>query len=83
MPDAHMKRMACQIAAQLPDDQREALEVLNYVAEIVMNLGGGWPQAEPIRKKPELYVIPRTSREAALAAAPEVQIGPQDKSNQG
>lgn len=83
MPDAHMKRMACQIAAQLPDDQREALAVLDYVREIVENLGGGWRQPEPIRKTPALYVIQRTSQEAAQAGAPEVLIGPQDKSNRG
>jgi hypothetical protein len=36
-----MKRLACQIAAQLPESQDEALLVLSYAREIILNLGGG------------------------------------------
>ena len=57
MPHAHMKRMACQIAAQLPDDPEEALGVLNYVKEIVLNLGGGWGGVRPTSA--QLYSVPR------------------------
>lgn len=53
-----MKRMACQIAAQLPDDPEEALGVLNYVKEIVLNLGGGWG-AGTRPTSAQLYSVPR------------------------
>lgn len=58
MPEAHLKRMACQIAAQLPDDAEEAVRVMDYVREIVANLGGRWsaPKASAT-----LYAINRTS----------------------
>lgn len=44
-----LKRSACQIAAQLPEDRREALLVINYAREIVCNLGAAWevPSAMP------------------------------------
>lgn len=66
MPDAHEKRMACQIAAQLPDDTSEALAVLDYVKEIVLNLGGGWGKETPATKSARLYVIQRTDQGVAV-----------------
>jgi len=35
-----LKRAACIIASQLPDDRAEALVVLGYAQDILMNLGG-------------------------------------------
>ena len=36
---AFLKRLACTVAAQMPDDREEALAVLRYVREILLNLG--------------------------------------------
>lgn len=36
-----IKRQACHIAAQLPNNKQEALRVLNYAREILCNLGAG------------------------------------------
>lgn len=63
VPTAYAKRMACQIAAQLPDDEGEALVILELVRELVANLGGGWGRP----RTAELYVFDRTSP----AAPPE------------
>jgi hypothetical protein len=41
-PDGHLKRIACQVYTQLPDDKREALLVLRYVRQIVFCLGEDW-----------------------------------------
>ena len=43
-----MKRMAAQIAGQLPEDRTEALTVLNYAREIICNLGVGWEVPSPM-----------------------------------
>lgn len=40
--DGHLKRIACQICTQLPDDKGEALKVLRYVRQIVFCLGEEW-----------------------------------------
>lgn len=37
-----LKRAACTIASQLPDERCDALTVLNYAREIVLNLGKSW-----------------------------------------
>lgn len=40
---AYLKRLACTVAAQMPDDREEAFAVLRYVREILLNLGEeGW-----------------------------------------
>lgn len=40
--DPHVKRLACQIYTQLPEDKREALQVLKYVRQIIFCLGEDW-----------------------------------------
>lgn len=40
--DGHLKRIACQVYTQLPEDKREALLVLRYVRQIVFCLGEDW-----------------------------------------
>jgi hypothetical protein len=76
-----MKRMACQIAAQLPDEREEALGVLNYVRDIVLNLGGGWGERDAAwgvapSPKPSalLYVIPTTNPAGSQGAETAAQI---------
>lgn len=51
MADGFNKRLACQIASQLPENADEALQVLSLVREIVICLGEGWgrPAAVPTR----------------------------------
>lgn len=49
--DPHIKRLACQIYTQLPEDKREALLVLRYVRQIIFCLGESWEtvsQSAPI-----------------------------------
>lgn len=83
MPHSHMKRMACQIAAQLPDDPEEALGVLNYVREIVLNLGGGW-SATPKATSAQLYSVPRPPGPGGLKAIETVNPTDHlDKANPG
>lgn len=46
----HLKRLAIQIAAQLPDDVHEARSVLRYASELVENfLKDGEPQPPVLR----------------------------------
>lgn len=42
--DGHLKRLACQLFTQLPDDKEEALRTLRYVRLIVENLDQNWEQ---------------------------------------
>lgn len=65
-----LKRMAAQIASQLPENDREALIVLNYVREIVCNLGNAWeiPSAMPAVAEPIRLSSVRQNRQAALIA---------------
>ena len=62
-----MKRMAAQIASQLPEDDREALIVLNYVREIICNLGRSWeiPSAMPNAIQPIQIAAFRKGQEAS------------------
>lgn len=48
IPNDHLKRAACHIASQLPDDSREALVVLNFAREIICNLGKAWEIQSPM-----------------------------------
>lgn len=40
--DGHLKRIACQVYTQLPEDKREALLVLRYIRQIIFCLGEEW-----------------------------------------
>lgn len=40
--DPHLKRVACQIYTQLPEDKREALQVLRYIRQLIFCLGEDW-----------------------------------------
>ena len=83
MPDGHAKRLACQIAAQMPDDREESLRVLDYVREILFNLGGGW--GAQVRAAPtQLFSVPRgidpAGTQATATADPICHL---DKANPG
>ncbi len=82
MPKSEMRRMACQIAAQLPDSQAEALEVLDYVRDIVMNLGGGWGQPTAVPPT-QLYAVSPTSRATVPEAATEDPTDLPNRANPG
>lgn len=56
MHDEFLKRSACQIAAQLPESREDALKVLSYVNEILVNLGGGWGAIQPSAVKDQVAV---------------------------
>lgn len=79
--DPHIKRMACQIYTQLPEDKREALQVLQYVRQIIFCLGEDWDAVV----KPAA-ILPFQQQEqrgpaTRLRAVPEVQSDPLDKSS--
>lgn len=38
----HLKRLACQVFTQLPEDKRDALQVLRLVRQLVFCLGEDW-----------------------------------------
>ena len=82
MPDGHLRRMACQIAAQLPDDRGECLRILSYVHQIVDHLGGGWGAEEvsPM-KSAVVYVFQPTGPGALPEGATADQNGRPDISS--
>ncbi len=43
--EGHLKRLACQIYTQLPEDKRDALLVMRYVRQILFCLGADWDAA--------------------------------------
>lgn len=79
--DPHIKRMACQIYTQLPEDKREALQVLQYVRQIIFCLGEDWETV--MRSAP---IVPfqqdQKGRAGHLRAVPEAPSGHPDRSNQ-
>lgn len=80
--DPHIKRMACQIYTQLPEDKREALQVLQYVRQIIFCLGEDWDAVVKTAA-----ILPFQQQElkgpaVRLRAVPEALSDPQDKSSQ-
>ncbi|EKF17094.1 hypothetical protein NA2_20028 [Nitratireductor pacificus pht-3B] len=79
--DPHIKRVACQIYTQLPDDKREALQVLGYVRQILFCLGEEW---ETVARSAPILPFSQDQRGSA-GALRAVQGGLSDhpgKSNQ-
>lgn len=78
--DPHIKRMACQIYTQLPEDKREALQVLQYVRQIIFCLGEDW---EAVVKTAAILPFQQEQKGpvARLRAVPEVQTDHQDRSS--
>lgn len=70
--DGHLKRVACQIFTQLPEDKRDAMLVLGYVKQIVFCLGEEW---ETVSRTAPILPFPtdpkdRGARQAALREVP-------------
>ena len=79
--DPHIKRMACQLYTQLPEDKREALQVLRYVRQIIFCLGEEWEAVA--RSAPILPFPPEQKGQAgSLRAVQGGLIDRQDKSSQ-
>lgn len=78
--DPHVKRMACQIYTQLPEDKREALQVLRYVRQIIFCLGEEWEAIS--RSAPILPFSPdQRGPGATLRAVPGGRSESQGKAN--
>lgn len=80
--DGHLKRTACQLFTQLPEDKREALLVLRYVRQLIFCLGEEWETVS--RSAPILpFSTERpTGQGGFLRALKGGQTGPLDKPNQ-
>ena len=78
--DPHIKRVACQIYTQLPEDKREALLVLQYVRQIIFCLGEDWEQVTRSAAILPFHSDPK-GREAYPKAVPEAPSDPLDRSN--
>ncbi|WLR92920.1 hypothetical protein [Shinella zoogloeoides] len=79
--DPHIKRMACQIYTQLPEDKREALQVLQYVRQIIFCLGEDW---EAVVKTAAILPFQHQEMKGPAVRLRAVQEGPndhQDRSN--
>lgn len=79
--DPHLKRLACQLYAQMPEDKREALQLLGYIRQIIFCLGEDWETVS--RSAPVLpFGAEKKGRGAFPRAVPGDQNGPRDKANQ-
>lgn len=76
--DGHLKRLACQIYTQLPEDKREAMHVLRYVRQLVFCLGEEW---ETVSRTSVVLFPDQRDQEGRPAAWRAAQSGPQDKSS--
>lgn len=68
--EGSIKRIACQIFTQLPEDRDEALQVLRYVRGLVRGTGEHW-DAEPRLSSVSLFRRPLIGREALRVVCPE------------
>lgn len=78
--DPHIKRLACQIYTQLPEDKREALQVLQFVRQIVFCLGEEWETVSRTAPILPFQTAPK-GRGAFPRAVPEAPSDPQDTAN--
>lgn len=78
--DPHLKRLACQIYTQLPEDKREALQVLRYARQLIFCLGEDWETVS--RSAP---ILPFSTETKDRGVFPRVVPGgrtdPRDTSN--
>lgn len=79
--DPHIKRLACQLYTQLPEDKREALQVLRYVRQIIFCLGEEW---ETVSRTAPILSFPQDPKGQAgsLRVVPASPSDFRDKSNQ-
>lgn len=79
--DPHIKRMACQIYTQLPEDKREALQVLQYVRQIIFCLGEDWEAVVRTAAILPFQQQEQKGQGARLRAVPEAPTDHQDRSS--
>ena len=79
--DGLNKRLAAQIAAQLPDDVQEALSVLSMAREVVLCLEGGAVRQQA--EASQLSAADLTSPAALRVVARAGQPCHPDKANRG
>ena len=82
MAEGYLKRIACQIAAQLPDGEKEAMEVLELAREIVINLGTAWAPSDK-KQAIQLFSLTQKDRAEAPTAGRVAQIDRLDIANRG
>lgn len=81
-PGGHLKRIACQVFTQLPEDKREALQVLRYIRQIIFCLGEDWETVS--RTAPILpFDLDRKDRAGFPAVLKASQNDLRDKASQG
>ncbi len=66
--DAELRRHAIQIVAQLPENQNEALTVLNFCRELIQGFLAGYPQ-EAAQRGPVLAFSSASALSAASASS--------------
>ncbi|TGQ89431.1 hypothetical protein EN828_10320 [Mesorhizobium sp. M2D.F.Ca.ET.185.01.1.1] len=76
--DGHLKRTACSIFTMLPEDRREALEVLGLVRQLVFCLGEDW---ETVSRSAPILPFSRKDRAGSPITLRAVPNAPQDKSS--
>jgi hypothetical protein len=78
--DPHLKRLACQLYTQLPEDKREALQVLGFVRQILFCLGEEWETVT--RSAPILpFSTDQTGQAGSLRVVPGGLSEFQDRAN--
>lgn len=80
--DAYLKRLACQIFTQLPENEADALRALRYARIIVENLHVEWKSCTSTDKITPLPSA-RIDRESQRGALREVSLDALDTANQG
>lgn len=78
--DPHLKRLACQVYTQMPDDKREALAVLKLVRQLIFCLGEDWETVSGAAPIVPFAQHPK-DRGGSLRLVPEAPSDRQDTTN--
>ncbi len=70
----HLKRIACQVFTQLPEDKRDALQVLRLVRQLVFCLGEDW---EAVTRSASILPFERAPKDRATGLR-AFRAGPTD-----
>lgn len=76
--EGHLKRLACQVFTQLPEDKREALAVLRYARQLIFCLGEEW---ETVSRTAVLPFESRKGQGSSVTVLRAVQTDRRDKAN--
>lgn len=76
--EGHLKRTACLVFTQLPEDKREALAVLRYTRQLIFCLGEEW---ETVSRTAILPFDPQKGRAASASTLRVVPSDHQDKAS--